>query len=291
MIVYPTGGGTGLIGMWKAFDEMEQLGWIGPRRPRMVAVQAEGCAPIVQAFEAGLDHAPTFENAKTRAAGIRVPKALGDFLILRALRESGGLAVSVSDEEMVAAARELFRREGIFTGYEGAAAVATLAKLAERGDIGRDDRVVVFNTGSGYKSPEIVAGAGRRRWTPGRAGGVIRVGSFQEVEALLSRRERDGGRPGAGSGTAGSDPLHVPPAWTMRPRGREPWIVRRSWSLITWTARRCAGLPPFAVSCHFPSRTATSPRLRRCCARRTPSSCATRRWSTRRSCGPRRAYG
>lgn len=209
VIIYPTGGGTGLIGMWKAFDEMERLGWIGSKRPRMVAVQAEGCAPIVQAFEAGLDHAPTFENAKTRAAGIRVPKALGDFLILRALRESGGLAVSVSDEEMVAAARELFRREGIIAGYEGAAAVAALAKLAERGDIGRNDRVVVFNTGSGYKSPEIVAGARATAVDAGARGRSYRVGSFQEVEALLSRRERDGGRPGAGSGTAGSDPLHV----------------------------------------------------------------------------------
>ena len=156
VIVYPTGGGTGLIGMWKAFAEMERLGWIGSKRPRMIAVQAEGCAPIVRAFEAGREESELFEVAATVAAGIRVPKALGDFLILRALRESGGAAVAVSDREIVAGVETLFRLEGIFAAPEGAATVAALERLVARGEIGKDERVVLFNTGSGLKYPGVV---------------------------------------------------------------------------------------------------------------------------------------
>ncbi|HEX3558572.1 MAG TPA: threonine synthase [Pyrinomonadaceae bacterium] len=150
-VIYPTGGGTGLIGMWKAFDEMQALGWIGAKRPRMVTVQSEGCAPIVRAFEEGRRHAEEFPNAATIASGLRVPKAIGDFLILDALRSSGGTAIAVSDEELLAAVREIGAAEGLFVAPEGAACLPALRRLIERGDVRRDDRVVLFNTGAGVK--------------------------------------------------------------------------------------------------------------------------------------------
>jgi threonine synthase len=154
VIIYPTGGGTGLIGMWKAFDEMEQMGWIGSRRPRMVTVQAAGCAPIVQAFEEGNRFADEFPNAATTASGLRVPKAIGDFLILDALRKSGGTAVAVTDEELIAATREIGALEGIFCAPEGAACLPALRQLIEDGEVSSTDRVVLFNTGSGVKYME-----------------------------------------------------------------------------------------------------------------------------------------
>jgi len=154
VIIYPTGGGTGLIGMWKAFDEMEQMGWIGSKRPRMVTVQAAGCAPIVRAFEKGERFADEFPNAATTASGLRVPKAIGDFLILDALRNSGGTAVSVTDEELIAATGEIGAAEGIFCAPEGAACLPALKKLMADGQVNPSDRVVLFNTGSGVKYME-----------------------------------------------------------------------------------------------------------------------------------------
>lgn len=151
VIVYPTGGGTGLIGMWKAFDEMEQMGWIGAKRPRMVTVQASGCAPIVRAFQDGKRFADEFPDAATVAAGLRVPKAIGDFLILDALRASGGTAIEVTDEELIEATGEIGAAEGIFCAPEGAACLPALRKLIGRGEIGRHERVVLFNTGAGVK--------------------------------------------------------------------------------------------------------------------------------------------
>jgi threonine synthase len=151
VIVYPTGGGTGLVGMWKAFEEMEQLGWIGPKRPRMVSVQSEGCAPIIRAFEEGMEHARKWENAVTIASGLRVPAAVADFLILRAVRESGGTAVAVSDEAMLAASWQMARKEGVLPAPEGGATLAALYKLLEHGLIDREEEVVLFNTGSAYK--------------------------------------------------------------------------------------------------------------------------------------------
>jgi threonine synthase len=151
VIIYPTGGGTGLVGMWKAFDEMQELGWIDDKRPRMISVQAAGCAPIVRAFEKGERNAGEFENAATIASGLRVPKAIGDFLILDALRESNGAAIAVSDEELIAGAREIARREGIFAAPEGGACLPALRKLIDRGKIKLGERVVLFNTGSGIK--------------------------------------------------------------------------------------------------------------------------------------------
>ncbi|HEY0725816.1 MAG TPA: threonine synthase, partial [Pyrinomonadaceae bacterium] len=154
VIIYPTGGGTGLIGMWKAFDEMQRMGWIGSKRPRMVTVQAAGCAPIVRAFEEGNRFADEFPNAATTASGLRVPKAIGDFLILDALRDSGGAAVAVTDEELIAATREIGAAEGIFCAPEGAACLPALRKLMETGEVSRGERVVLFNTGSGVKYME-----------------------------------------------------------------------------------------------------------------------------------------
>jgi threonine synthase len=151
VILYPTGGGTGLIGIWKAFEEMETLRWIGSKRPRMFSIQASGCAPIVRAFEAGAESATEFPNAQTLASGLRVPKAVGDFLMLRILRESNGGAIAVGDNEMIATTREVGAAEGIFVAPEGAACFAALRKLVEGGTIGRDERVVIFNTGSGIK--------------------------------------------------------------------------------------------------------------------------------------------
>jgi threonine synthase len=151
VILYPTGGGTGLIGMWKAFDEMEKLGWIDNTRPRMFSVQASGCAPIVRAFEAGEKVAAEFPNAHTVASGLRVPKAIGDFLMLNILRESKGSAVAVDDEEMIRTVREVGSKEGLFVAPEGAACFAALRKLRTSGKIDIGERVVIFNTGSGIK--------------------------------------------------------------------------------------------------------------------------------------------
>src|SRR5262249_54085055 len=146
--------GTGLIGMWKAFDEMERMGWIGSKRPRMVTVQASGCAPIVRAFAEGNRFADEFPNAATTASGLRVPKAIGDFLILDALRASGGTAIAVTDEELLAAVREIGALEGVFCAPEGAACLPALRKLMESGEVSVTDRVVLFNTGSGVKYME-----------------------------------------------------------------------------------------------------------------------------------------
>ncbi len=151
VILYPTGGGTGLIGMWKAFDEMETLGWIGEERPRMFAVQAAGCAPIVRAFDAGEKTAVEFPDAHTIASGLRVPKAIGDFLILEILRESNGGAIAVDDEEMIRVAREVGSKEGLFVCPEGAACFAALKLLRSTSKIASGERVVIFNTGSGIK--------------------------------------------------------------------------------------------------------------------------------------------
>jgi threonine synthase len=151
VILYPAGGGTGLIGMWKAFDEMEALGWIGKNRPRMFAVQAAGCAPIVRAFEAREKNAAEFPDAHTIASGLRVPKAIGDFLILKILRESNGGAIAIDDNEMVRVAREVGASEGLFVCPEGAACFAALKSLRSDGKIRSGERVVVFNTGSGIK--------------------------------------------------------------------------------------------------------------------------------------------
>lgn len=154
VIIYPTGGGTGLIGMWKAFDEMEQMGWIGSKRPRMVTVQAAGCAPIVRAFAAGQRFADEVPNAHTTASGLRVPKAIGDFLIIDALRTSGGTAIAVTDDELIAATKEIGAAEGIFCAPEGAACLPALRKLLAAGEVQKDERVVLFNTGSGVKYVE-----------------------------------------------------------------------------------------------------------------------------------------
>jgi len=151
VILYPAGGGTGLIGMWKAFDEMEALGWIGQNRPRMFAVQAAGCAPIVRAFEFGEESGAEVQDAHTIASGLRVPKAIGDFLILKILRESNGGAIAVDDEEMIRVAREVGTREGLFICPEGAACFAALKLLRSAGKIASGECVVVFNTGSGIK--------------------------------------------------------------------------------------------------------------------------------------------
>ena len=160
VIFYPTGGGTGLIGMWKAFAELESIGWIGAARPRMVAVQAAGCAPIVRAFEEGAEHAQRWEGAETVAAGIRVPSALGDFLILRALRESNGFAIAVADAAILAAREEVARIEGMLLCPEGAATYAALAAALKSGRISPEESVLLFNCASGLKYP--LPAAGRR---------------------------------------------------------------------------------------------------------------------------------
>jgi len=152
-IFYPTGGGTGLIGMWKAFDELERIGWIGSERPRMVAVQAAGCAPIVAAWEAGARHAEPWAEAHTIAAGIRVPAAIGDFLILDAVRASGGFAIAVEDQAILAAGAEVARREGLLLCPEGAATYAAYRRALDEGRISRDEQAVLFNCASGLKYP------------------------------------------------------------------------------------------------------------------------------------------
>jgi threonine synthase len=150
-IIYPTGGGTGLVGMWKAFEEMERMGWKGPGRPRMVSVQATGCAPVVRAWERGVEEAEPWQNAHTYASGLRVPRAVGDFLMIRALRESGGGAVAVTDETMAEAVDLMGRLTGVFAAPEGGAALAAIGPMLERGILKPTDEVVVFNTGSGLK--------------------------------------------------------------------------------------------------------------------------------------------
>jgi len=151
VILYPTGGGTGLIGMWKAFDEMEQMGWISSFRPRMISVQAVGCAPIVKAFHEELQHGADIENAHTVASGLRVPKAVGDFIMLDILRKSNGTAIAVSDEDLVKDAVEIGASEGIFAAPEGGACLTALKNLLESGEVKSDERIVIFNTGSGIK--------------------------------------------------------------------------------------------------------------------------------------------
>jgi threonine synthase len=153
VIFYPTGGGTGLIGMWKAFAELEAIGFIGKKRPRMIAVQAAGCAPMVKAFEAGEEHAPRWENAHTIASGIRVPQAIGDFLILRAVRESNGFAIAVTDEAISAALDEMAREEGFLLCPEGAATYAAYKQSLADGRVARTDQAVLFNCASGLKYP------------------------------------------------------------------------------------------------------------------------------------------
>jgi threonine synthase len=151
VIIYPTGGGTGIVGMWKAFAEMEELGLIGSERPRMVVVQAEGCAPIVRAYEQGERHAELWQNAQTAAAGMRVPVAIGDYLILDAVRQSGGTALTVSEDDFREAQLDLGKLGGIYAAPEGAATYAGLKKLVARGEVKQDELVVLFQTGMGLK--------------------------------------------------------------------------------------------------------------------------------------------
>lgn len=155
-MIYPTGGGTGIIGMWKACDELETLGWVDRPRPRMVTVQAAGCAPIVRAYAAGTDRAAPWKNARTVADGLRVPSAVGDFLILRALRESGGTALAVSDDEMISGMKELGRSEGISAAPEGGATLAALRRLVGQGTIKKSESVVLFNTGGALKYMDLI---------------------------------------------------------------------------------------------------------------------------------------
>jgi threonine synthase len=156
-IIYPTGGGTGMVGMWKAFEEMEAIGWKTPgRRPKMVSVQAEGCAPIVRAYETGAERSELFPNARTVADGLRVPKAIGDFLVLRAVRESGGTALAVSDAEMVRDMKELGAKEGISAAPEGGAALSALKHLLARGVVAPSETVVLFNTGGALKYLDVL---------------------------------------------------------------------------------------------------------------------------------------
>ena len=155
-IIYPTGGGTGIVGMWKAFAELEELGLIGPERPKMICVQAVGCAPIVEAFNRGERHAPLFAGARTLAPGIRVPGAIGDYLILDALRESGGTALTVTDDEILAATREVAASDGLYVSPEAAATFVAARTLAASGFLGGDERVVAFDTGAGLKHTELI---------------------------------------------------------------------------------------------------------------------------------------
>jgi threonine synthase len=152
IIVFPTGGGTGIVGMWKAFEELGMLGWIGPKRPKMVVVQSTGCAPLVRAFEQGADHAKPWEGAATIAAGIRVPSAIGDYLVLQAVRDSGGAAVAVSDDEIRAGQLEMAREVGIYGGPESGATWAALKALRQRGFLSGEEDVVLFSTAIGTKS-------------------------------------------------------------------------------------------------------------------------------------------
>ncbi len=157
-VFYPTGGGVGLIGMWKAFEEMERLGWVTGKRPKMIAIQAAGCAPLVRAFERGETVSQVWENAATFAAGLRVPKAYADALLLQILRASEGVAIAIPDDEIMASLRQWAAQEGIFLSPEGAAATAAYDRLLNTGFLKPSDRVVVFNTGSGNKYTDVIAG-------------------------------------------------------------------------------------------------------------------------------------
>lgn len=159
VIIYPTGGGTGIVGIWKALDEMEQLGWIGSERPRMICVQAEGCAPIVTAYRNGDEFATPFPDPHTLAAGMRVPAAVGDFLVIRAVRESNGTALTVTDPEMVDSVRKMASLEGVFAAPEGGATLAALEQLLESGEVSRSERVVLLNTGSALKYLDVLGPA------------------------------------------------------------------------------------------------------------------------------------
>jgi threonine synthase len=167
VIFYPTGGGTGIIGMWKAFAELEAIGWIGPKRPRMVVVQATGCAPMVKAWEDGVEHAPRWADAHTFAAGIRVPQAVGDFLILRAVRESGGFAIAVDDAAIALAWHEVAAEEGLLLCPEGAATYAAYKAAVADGRVRPGERAVLFNCATGLKYPMPEAG------TPLKLGSAI----------------------------------------------------------------------------------------------------------------------
>jgi threonine synthase len=156
-VLYPTGGGTGIVGMWKAFDEMERMGWIGSARPKMISVQAEGCAPIVRAFQEVTRHAEAWQNARSVAGGIRVPVAIGDYLILDAVRQSGGTAITVTDAQLLEDMRALAQTEGISAAPEGAATLSGLRQLLRDGFLKSDERIVLFNTGSGLKYQELYA--------------------------------------------------------------------------------------------------------------------------------------
>jgi threonine synthase len=155
-LLYPTGGGTGVVGIWKAFEELERMGLLGPRRPRMIVVQTEGCAPIVRAFQQGLTHAPLFENAHTVVSGLRVPVAVADYLVLDAVRRSGGTAVTVTDDEALAGMREVAATEGVFVAPEGGAIWAAARRLREQGLLDADERVLLLNTGTGLKYAELL---------------------------------------------------------------------------------------------------------------------------------------
>ncbi|MGH9671001.1 MAG: threonine synthase [Terriglobales bacterium] len=174
-IIYPTGGGVGLIGMWKAFEEMEALGWVGQERPRMIAVQSTGCAPIPKAFDEGKPASEPWANAATLAAGLRVPKAYGDYIILDILRKSGGTAVAVSDAEIMDALRAWAQTEGIFAAPEGAASLAAYRKLRSSGFLKPGEATVLFNTGSGLKYIDVIAAAMETAAAPAarQAGGII----------------------------------------------------------------------------------------------------------------------
>jgi threonine synthase len=174
-IFYPTGGGVGMIGMWKAFEEMEALGWIGSKRPKMIAVQAEGCQPVVRAFNEGAERSRFWDGAATVASGLRVPKPLGDFLVLRAVRESGGTAVAVPDADLIDAGIQLATEEGIFISPEGAACIAGAEKLLRDGFLKRDEKIVIYNTGSGLKYLEAYSTRFARTASgeTGKLGGLI----------------------------------------------------------------------------------------------------------------------
>jgi threonine synthase len=176
-IIYPTGGGVGLIGMWKAFEEMQDLGWIGAERPQMIAVQAAGCAPIVKAWDDAKPTSEFWSNAATLAAGLRVPKAYGDYLILDILKKSGGIALAATDDEMMDALRQWARVEGVFGAPEGAAALAAYRKLRANAFFGADDTVVLFNTGSGLKYLDVIDSQKKSENDPALAsrqiGGII----------------------------------------------------------------------------------------------------------------------
>ena len=174
-IIYPAGGGVGLIGMWKAFDEMQELGWIGSERPKMIAVQSSGCAPIVKAWDEGKAESDFWQDAYTIAAGLRVPKAYGDYLILDILKKSAGKAVEVSDDEIMSALRQWASNEGIFAAPEGAAALAAYHKLRTSGLFAPEDTVVLFNTGSGLKYLDVIDAYGKRVEQPAsrHIGGII----------------------------------------------------------------------------------------------------------------------